>query len=87
MGVSSNNWAVLSSGGTSDQGRHKFSFELKRAIQSEARQDIPSTSQCQHPNALTVSKRPVPAQTWTVLSRQFIWSHPEVVRHATPLPS
>lgn len=53
MGVSSNNWAVLSSGGTSDQGRYKFSFELKCAIQSEARQDIPSTSQCQHPNAFT----------------------------------
>jgi hypothetical protein len=39
------------------------------------------------PKRLHVSKTPVPVQTWTVLSRQFIRSHPEVVSRGTPLPS
>jgi hypothetical protein len=39
------------------------------------------------PKRLHVSKTPVPVQTWTVLSRQFIRSHPEFVSRATPLPS
>jgi hypothetical protein len=64
-GVSSNQWVVLSSGGTSHQGRFRFSCELKRAVYpvgGTSRHRLPP------PAGSESGESPAAPRTWAPLS-------------------